>query len=232
LKSFGSDMIEISEPVPDLIKEYYKFYRALDFGVRLPTTPAQKRFVKVCRGRANPTSKHEHAYLNWKTEVDTLLRKYLDFYESLDFGGTAPDTPTQKRFVATCLGNAEPESQHELAYLHWKFKNKAMYEKRERSTPIHTPRKRTIKPDLRHKGASSSQVPAAKRSIQNPPDPYWYDRFRSQRDAGAPIQSSTIGHKYDLPEFEEGKPRSEFGTREDFKSDRAANWSNSRTNKL
>jgi len=45
-----------------------------------------------------------------------LLRRYLEFYRSLETGRRAPATDAQKRFVAVCQGQAKAETPHEIAY--------------------------------------------------------------------------------------------------------------------
>ena len=50
-----------------LIKRHLRFYKDLDTGNREPTTPEQRRFVKVCRGQAAPKSEHEIAYMKFRS---------------------------------------------------------------------------------------------------------------------------------------------------------------------
>jgi|TARA_B100000315_G_C14567051_1_gene583475 uncharacterized protein YifE (UPF0438 family) len=49
-----------------LTDRWLKFYRELDSGARLPTTDAQKRFVRVCTEEDTPSTEHELAYIKWK----------------------------------------------------------------------------------------------------------------------------------------------------------------------
>lgn len=71
-----------------LLSKHLAFYCALDTGQRRPTTDAQRHFVAVCRGRAEPYNAHERAYINYrrmcggKTPPPPLPR---------------PPTPTAKR---------------------------------------------------------------------------------------------------------------------------------------
>jgi uncharacterized protein YifE (UPF0438 family) len=52
-----------------LIRRHLPFYRALAEGARPPTTPAQRRFVAVARGEAEPETEHERAFLRWREAV-------------------------------------------------------------------------------------------------------------------------------------------------------------------
>ena len=45
-----------------------------------------------------------------------LLRRHCDFYCSLASGKRRPETEAQRHFVAVCQGQAEPRTEHELAY--------------------------------------------------------------------------------------------------------------------
>lgn len=57
-----------------LIRCHLPFYRALAEGARAPATEAQRRFVAVARGEAEPRSEHEHAYLRWREGVERADR--------------------------------------------------------------------------------------------------------------------------------------------------------------
>ena len=46
-----------------------------------------------------------------------LIKRYLHFYEALHNGDRVPETIAQKHFLAVCQGRAEPQTQHEIAYL-------------------------------------------------------------------------------------------------------------------
>lgn len=52
-----------------LIGRYLHFYRSLDTGQRLPSTPAQRHFVAVCRCRAKANSAHEVAYFKYRMQA-------------------------------------------------------------------------------------------------------------------------------------------------------------------
>ena len=59
--------VELTEHDLELLEKYGDFYRSLYHGTRTPTTPAQAHFVDVCRGRAQPETMHEKAYITAMT---------------------------------------------------------------------------------------------------------------------------------------------------------------------
>ncbi|WP_291298638.1 hypothetical protein [Elioraea sp.] len=52
-----------------LIRRHLPFYQALASGARPPATPAQRRFVAVARGEAQPETDHEEAFARWREGV-------------------------------------------------------------------------------------------------------------------------------------------------------------------
>lgn len=52
-----------------LVERHLGFYRTLDTGQRLPSTPAQRHFVAVCRCEAKADSAHEIAYFKYRMLV-------------------------------------------------------------------------------------------------------------------------------------------------------------------
>ena len=57
-------LFQLSQTERELLSRYYNFYLSLADGSRSPTTKAQRHFVAVCQGDAEPTTVHESAYLN------------------------------------------------------------------------------------------------------------------------------------------------------------------------
>jgi uncharacterized protein YifE (UPF0438 family) len=49
-----------------LIERHINFYVELENGDRTPSTPAQERFVDVCKGKRAPRTEHELAFRKWK----------------------------------------------------------------------------------------------------------------------------------------------------------------------
>jgi hypothetical protein len=60
-----------------------------------------------------------------------LIKRYLHFYEALHNGDRVPETIAQKHFLAVCQGRAEPQTQHEIAYLRFISSGKEGEESRE-----------------------------------------------------------------------------------------------------
>ena len=50
----------------------------------------------------------------------SLLRRHLVFYEALASGARVPNTAAQRHFVKVCGGVAEPDTQHEIAFLKYR----------------------------------------------------------------------------------------------------------------
>jgi uncharacterized protein YifE (UPF0438 family) len=61
-----------------LILRYLPFYIALDTGGRKPRTEAQKHFLKVCRGEAQPETSHEVTYLRYRAVSNREARSRAD----------------------------------------------------------------------------------------------------------------------------------------------------------
>ena len=57
-----------------MLKRYLDFYKSLDEGVRVPTTPAQHNFVRVCKGLETPETDHELLYLSFREDKKTFVR--------------------------------------------------------------------------------------------------------------------------------------------------------------
>ncbi len=60
------DPLELSEEERALIDANLDRYRALDEGTMKPRGKSGIQFVRVCRGKKEPVTRHEHAYLKWK----------------------------------------------------------------------------------------------------------------------------------------------------------------------
>jgi len=61
-----------------LIRRHLPFYRALAEGARAPATAAQRRFVAVARGEAEPETEHERAFLRWREAVAAADRALVE----------------------------------------------------------------------------------------------------------------------------------------------------------
>lgn len=49
-----------------------------------------------------------------------LLERYYDFYKALALGSRKPTTEAQNHFVSVCHGEAEANTEHELAYMNFR----------------------------------------------------------------------------------------------------------------
>ncbi len=61
-----TDPSKLNEEESALIAANLDRYRALDEGTMKPRGRSGIHFVRVCRGKAEPVTKHERAYLKWK----------------------------------------------------------------------------------------------------------------------------------------------------------------------
>ncbi len=55
-----------------LLRRYLPFYEELASGERVPSTAAQKHFVEVCSGAADPGTEHEVAFLKYRAGATDL----------------------------------------------------------------------------------------------------------------------------------------------------------------
>jgi hypothetical protein len=97
----------------ELIELNLPFYRDLDTGLREPTTPDQRRFVKVCRGELQAQSEHERAYMAYcqgALSKDGDGPQKTDYIDHLNRIGPTVNTsgPFQKRMPKP--RNSSPKS--------------------------------------------------------------------------------------------------------------------------
>jgi very-short-patch-repair endonuclease/uncharacterized protein YifE (UPF0438 family) len=98
-------MIEENGPVSvvkrnALIKKNLALYSSLANGVKTPTTPAQRRFVLVCKGGAAPKTMHEKAYMSY--------RQNLNEQHQIEVTAKANKTSEPKTKPRKVLGNQIP----------------------------------------------------------------------------------------------------------------------------
>ena len=74
-----------------LLQKNYKFYRSLAMGTQKPNTDAQRHFVAVCRGNANPQTDHEKVYVK-HMRVCAVQRRQQ--YEDKEAGNDLPEYET------------------------------------------------------------------------------------------------------------------------------------------
>jgi uncharacterized protein YifE (UPF0438 family) len=74
-----------------LIGRHLNFYRALDTGERVPSTPAQHHFVAVCRCQAKAATAHEIAYSKYRMLVANQRHVTQEDRDKMDeFGEGVP----------------------------------------------------------------------------------------------------------------------------------------------
>ena len=149
---------------------------------------------------------------NLTSQELALIERYLSFYINLDGGALRPSTSAQEQFVQVCRGKRAPETEHEIAYFKWKLLK--AQELRQQQAIQSSKRSVTSDTTTRTATAASPVNKGAKVAPQS-----------KLVEEEVPIRSNEIiwPKKIDedfwkLPEFEEGYPRSEFGTREEHKA--------------
>lgn len=65
---------------------------------------------------AKKSETNEKITIRLTKREQNLIREHFEFYKSLANGKRQPTTAAQKHFVAVCLGNIAPESEHEIAF--------------------------------------------------------------------------------------------------------------------
>ena len=85
-----------------------------------------------------------------------LLRKNLEFYDSLDSGERTPVTKSQKQFVRVCKGLEEAKTDDEIAY-----------EKYKKAFRFKTVRMKIVKPRSPRKPAIDPKIEVAKRNFSS-----------------------------------------------------------------
>ncbi len=90
----------------ELVARHGDFYRALNGGMRLPTTPEQTRFVAVCRGEAVPETEHEIAFTKFVRFVKAQREQAAEDARRKAEAGTqtVEDEPGQKAYPSRLDG--------------------------------------------------------------------------------------------------------------------------------
>ena len=65
LVASGDPSLALTEAERDLLRRYLVCYRALETGLRTPSTEAQEHFVAVCEGREKAETVHEVTYAKY-----------------------------------------------------------------------------------------------------------------------------------------------------------------------
>ncbi|WP_373504624.1 hypothetical protein [Aestuariivirga sp.] len=175
-----------------------------------------------------------------------LLVERLGFYISLHDGTRSPSTAAQHHFVRSILGEVEPNTADEIAYQIFLSNRNGVYsliqarsQNKRRSTsgptkPDVTNPSRTAEGDAQvGKNPSISKRAILNRSFTNPLP----SKPRPQDEPLEPGKFHVGGKIAKSPTPKRDSPQTRFvsepwGTREHWKRDSGANWSNSKKNKL
>jgi hypothetical protein len=164
-------------------------------------------------------------------EQAKLIKKWLGFYDSLLMGDLLPTSEEQRHFAKVCLGEARPETEHELAYIAYLLERRVetlqKTKKYKAAGPPDKPTPPTPRSNPTQRGKEDSKtsylddrraaIEAAER---------WRQDFE-QRSKSSPPPGGT--KKQDA--FEKRYVDEPLGSREDFKKDSGRNWSQSRSPK-
>lgn len=66
-----------TEKQREMLNKYIDFYRSLDYGKRIPDSPAQKHFVLACRGQAPIQTEHEYIYIRHRN-LNYRRQKFIE----------------------------------------------------------------------------------------------------------------------------------------------------------
>jgi hypothetical protein len=97
------ELFRLSDRERELLLQHHEFYLALASGTRQPTTNAQRHFVAVCRGEAEPATDHERAFLNFKKLIllsRMTVRQVIEYGFSVEVpvGEEAPESMSPDPF--------------------------------------------------------------------------------------------------------------------------------------
>ena len=102
-------METLSEYQQALIDRYGRFYRSLNGGQRKPQTPEQEHFVEVCRGRADPMTEHEIAFMKYlrivKAQREAEKARRAEQEEART--KTVEDAPGQRAYPSSLDGTLD-----------------------------------------------------------------------------------------------------------------------------
>jgi len=107
-------LMQVGDSDRKLLIAHFAFYRALDLGTRSPSSPAQRHFVDVCKGRSKPMTDHEFAYSRYKfaiqrTGIDESAAIASDFCFPTEIDGNTEFVDIQVRPCSVCRCPIPPE---------------------------------------------------------------------------------------------------------------------------
>jgi hypothetical protein len=91
------ELFRLSDRERELLLQHSPFYLALASSARQPTTPAQRHFVLVCRGEAEPETDHERAFLNFRKLVSLsrmTVRQVVEYRFAVEVPVGEPPPPS------------------------------------------------------------------------------------------------------------------------------------------
>ena len=180
------------------------------------------------------------------SEYLDLLAKHLPFYQSLLFGQRTPKSLAQVRFVKVARGELKPSTPHELAFVIYLKDSDTisalLQERLGRKVPargqLTKSKKRTLrirasKALIPKKELLSRRLVSTARGIDTPNKP----KHRPQDEPLEPGKFRVGGQGIKSPTPLRKNPAAKYihepgGSREAWRRDTAANWSNARKNKL
>jgi hypothetical protein len=106
--------MQVSDFDRKLLVAHFAFYRTLDLGTRSPSSPAQRHFVDVCKGRSKPVTDHEFAYSRYmftiqRTGIDESAAIASGFCFHTEFDVNTEFVDIQVRQCSVCHRPIPPE---------------------------------------------------------------------------------------------------------------------------
>jgi uncharacterized protein YifE (UPF0438 family) len=93
------------------LRQCLESYVELETGQSTPVTAAERHFIEVCRGNAEPDTDHENAYLKYKEICQDSGRK-LTADEAIRFYGNKATRPTDDTGKANWYTNEDWNKEH------------------------------------------------------------------------------------------------------------------------
>jgi uncharacterized protein YifE (UPF0438 family) len=206
-----------------LIKKYGKFYRSLETGERSPTTKDQVHFVEVCQGHAQPKTEHEIAYSKFlgiyypKTKDKSIEDKNSEWEGKLQ---RLQEAFENNKIKDKSLSKGKSAKQRKRDY-----KEESDIDQLDRKTS----KKRKYKP----KQKIHAKDPSTKKIIFTTKAPIKSEEEIKNEILEKAKKRSSIANYYkpkksnsksNIPEYEEGYPKPDWFTDEDWKKMRRQDY--------
>jgi hypothetical protein len=107
-------LFQLSDSERELLLLHHDFYLSLASGARRPKAEAQRHFVTVCRGEAQPVTEHETAFLHFKKLValSRMTAKQMVQYRFSVQVALGEEVPEPKRREILPAPSADSQSDH------------------------------------------------------------------------------------------------------------------------